>query len=546
MSDDTEERPSILVVDDRPDQLLALDAILAPLGVPIVHATSGEEALRQLLRGTFAVILLDVRLAGISGLETAELIKSRERTRFIPIIFMTGVDNREQTAITRAYSAGAVDFVFKPFEPEVLRSKVAVFVDLFRQQRRLAEQEHRLRDAERQQLELEHARELLQSEARYREILEAALDAIIIVDSDGCVAMMNRAAERMFGVPSKSAVGTPVARFFDAPDEHFFADGCDVPGEVARRAPTARSGGPRAYTGCRKNGERFPIEMSVSCLESDGQRSYTLIVRDISESVRQAEALRAAISARSRFLASMSHELRTPINAVLGYNSLLIDGVYGPLTPEQLQGIERSQKATRHLLDLVNDILDLSKIEAGKVDIAMEPVRFPDIISDIFVTVQPLANDHGSSLALESTADPATIKSDPRRMRQILLNLLSNAIKFGDGKPIRAVYGRNDRGDVTVDIVDQGPGIAAADRERIFREFEQLNQPTRHSGTGLGLSISRRLADALGGSLCVESELGRGSTFRLTIPVEPSNPPPEKDESAAAFTPRRSQRSNAN
>ena len=136
MSDDTEERPSILVVDDRPDQLLALDAILAPLGVPIVHATSGEEALRQLLRGTFAVILLDVRLAGISGLETAELIKSRERTRFIPIIFMTGVDNREQTAITRAYSAGAVDFVFKPFEPEVLRSKVAVFVDLFRQQRR--------------------------------------------------------------------------------------------------------------------------------------------------------------------------------------------------------------------------------------------------------------------------------------------------------------------------------------------------------------------------------------------------------------------------
>jgi PAS domain S-box-containing protein len=523
MSDATAERAAILVVDDRPDQLLALDAILAPLGEPVVHATSGEDALRELLRGSFAVILLDVRLAGISGLETAELIKSRERTRYIPIIFMTGVDNREQTAIMRAYSAGAVDFVFKPFEPEVLRSKVAVFVDLFRQQRRLADQEHRLRDAERQQLDLEHAHELLQSEAKYREILEAALDAIIITDTDGRVAMMNHAAEDMFGESAATAVGAAVTRFFDTHDEQFYVDGCDKPGEMGRESSEERPGSPRAYTGRRANGDLFPIEMSVSCLESDDRRSYTLIVRDVSERVRQAEALRAAMSARSRFLASMSHELRTPINAVLGYNSLLIDGLYGELNQEQLQGIERSQKATRHLLDLVNDILDLSKIEAGKVDIATEPVRVPDIISDIFVTVQPLADEHGSTLALESTAEAATINSDARRLRQILLNLLSNAIKFGEGKPIRAVYGRTDRGDVVIDIIDRGPGIAPSDQDRIFREFEQLNQVSRQSGTGLGLPISRRLAEALKGSLTVDSKPGEGSTFRLTIPAEPSN-----------------------
>ena len=146
---DAAGKVDILIVDDNPHQLIALEAILEPLGQHIVRATSGDDALRQLLKGDFAAILLDVRMDGMSGLETAKVIKSRERTRLIPIIFITGMDDREEAAVTRAYSAGAVDYIVKPFQPEVLRSKVSVFVELHRQQHRISDQERRLRESDR-------------------------------------------------------------------------------------------------------------------------------------------------------------------------------------------------------------------------------------------------------------------------------------------------------------------------------------------------------------------------------------------------------------
>src|SRR5213075_1549637 len=143
------------------------------------------------------------------------------------------------------------------------------------------------------------------------------------------------------------------------------------------------------------------------------------------------------MSSRSRFYASMSHELRTPINAVLGYSTLLLENIYGPLNEKQTEGIQRTQRAAKHLLELVNDVLDLSKIEAVKIDLRLQPVSFPTIIEELFVTVRPLADKYGSKLALAFEGAPITIVSDPRRVRQILLNLLSNAIKFGRAKPIR-------------------------------------------------------------------------------------------------------------
>ena len=161
--------------------------------------------------------------------------------------------------------------------------------------------------------------------------------------------------------------------------------------------------------------------------------------------------LERAMTARSRFYASMSHELRTPINAVLGYSTLLLERIYGPLNDKQAEGIERTQKAARHLLELVNDVLDLSKIEAGKIDLRLQPVAFPALIEDLFVTVRPLADEHGSALSLErcpASEEPIKIISDPRRVRQILLNLLSNAIKFGEGKPIRVACSATDDGGV--------------------------------------------------------------------------------------------------
>jgi len=361
----------------------------------------------------------------------------------------------------------------------------------------------------------------------------------------------------MFGTTTTDAIGSSITRFF--PD----SVGSDTMSTLCSAADQQRGDAgnlaiavlPHSFTARRANGVTFPIEASVSCLDTQAGRTYTLIVRDISERVRHEEALRdqaeslsdsarelktlneelhrrqldleRAMTARSRFYASMSHELRTPINAVLGYSTLLLERIYGPLNEKQAEGIERSQKAARHLLELVNDVLDLSKIEAGKIDLRLQPVEFPGLIEDLFVTVRPLADEHGSSLSLEVEGDaPIRVVSDPRRVRQILLNLLSNAIKFGRGRPIRVLCSRTADAGVQVEVIDQGEGISREDQERIFHEFVQLGKTQLQDGTGLGLPISRRLAELLSGELAVESSPGNGSTFRLRLPSSAEPRPP--------------------
>ncbi|HEY4733003.1 MAG: ATP-binding protein [Gemmatimonadaceae bacterium] len=400
----------ILLVDDRPENLLALEAILEPLGQILIRADSGPDALRCVLESEFAMILLDVQMPGMNGFEVAEIIKSRERSRTIPIIFLSAI-SKEDAYVFKGYSMGAVDYVFKPFNPDVLRSKVSVFVDLFRKQRELQEQGELLREAEKRELDLEHRTSMLEAEAR----------------SAAKLTQMNE--------------------------------------ELHRRQV----------------------------------------------------ALEQAMGARNRFYASMSHELRTPINAVIGYSTLMLDNIYGPLNAKQKEGLQRTLKAARHLLELVNDVLDLSKIEAGKIELSLQPVMFPSLIEDLFVTVRPLADEYGSTLSLEMESAPFNVVSDPRRVRQVLLNLLSNAIKFGEGKPIRVTCKQTDDHGVDIAVIDQGVGIAQEDTSRIFEEFVQVSE-SKQPGTGLGLPISRRLAQLLDGSLTVSSTPGEGSTFRLILP----------------------------
>ncbi len=544
------DQVEILIVDDRPENLLALEAILEPLGQKLVRAHSGEEALRMLLRHDFAVVLLDVQMPGMNGFETAQMIKSRERTRHIPIIFLTAI-SKEEDYVFRGYQVGAVDYMSKPFQPDVLRAKVAVFVDLHIKQKRLAEQESMLREGERRMTELRHMREMLQSEARFREIVSTAMDAIVLFDEQDKITLFNGAAERMFKCAAAKAVGRSIAEFFkeagsvdevrkiiDRGRGDRDANGTSDSHEVQPVSP---------LTGSRETGETFPVEVSISSFEGKDGKQYTLIVRDISERVRQEEALRdqavalartmaelqlaneelnrrqedleRAMTARSRFYASMSHELRTPINAVLGYSTLLLENIYGPLNEKQTEGIQRTQRAAKHLLELVNDVLDLSKIEAGKIDLRLQPVNFPSLVEELFVTVRPLADKYGTKLAIEGDErGPVTVVSDPRRVRQVLLNLLSNAIKFGGAKPIRVHVQRTPDDGVSIAVIDQGEGIPAEDQERIFQEFVQLGKTQLQEGTGLGLPISRRLAELLHGALTLESEEGKGSTFRLTLP----------------------------
>ena len=532
------EDAPILIVDDRVENLVALEAILQPLGHSIIRAGSGQEALRQLLLHEFAVILLDVQMPGMNGFETANLIKARDRSSHTPIIFLTAI-SKEEEYVFEGYSAGAVDYMFKPFNSAILRSKVAVFVDLYLKNMQLRRQGELLRDSELRELELEHRGQLVESEARYSDVVNAALDAILTFGEDRCITLFNKAAEKTFRIPASAAMGEPIDRFFPrlGPSETL-----QTPGGTDKQHPTPLG----VATGRRADGEEFPAEYSLSSLMQRSERVYTMILRDISarraaEEAQQAQALslantteelrvlneamnqrtielERAMGARSRFYANMSHELRTPINAILGYTSLLLDGIYGPLADPQVTSIERTHKAANHLLELVNDILDLSKIEAGKMELQVEPVRFPDLLQDLFVTVESVAEQHGVELSLEGRSEPFSIASDARRLRQILLNLLSNAIKFGGRKPVRAVWGAREDDGLFIEVIDQGAGIAPEDQEKIFDEFVQLDNEQGSQGTGLGLPISRRLAELLGGDLTVISAPGEGSTFRLSLP----------------------------
>jgi PAS domain S-box-containing protein len=540
-------RASILMVDDRPENLIALEAILEPLGHELVRASSGEEALRQILRRDFAVILLDVQMPGMNGFETARLVKSRERTRHLPIIFLTAI-NKDEEYVFEGYAHGAVDYMFKPFNPAILRSKVTVFVDLYVKNEQLRRQGERLRESERRQLELEHRARLQESEARYGEIVGAATEAIITFGADRRIMLFNDAAEQTFGWTQDQALGMSVSDLFRPPLDD---------AAIERLAAESTESAVRSeLTGQRRDGTEFPAEVGVSGLDLEAERVYTLIARDISERRRAEEALRHqaeslaatgeelralneelsrrqeelqnAMTARSRFYASMSHELRTPINAILGYTSLMLENVYGPMSEQQMFGLERAKKAAEHLLELVNDVLDLSKIEAGKMEVLVEPVVFPDLVRELFVTVEPLAKHEGSTLALQGATEPFAVATDPRRVRQILLNLLSNALKFGRGEPVTVTCRRRADDGVEIDVEDRGRGIPANQRDSIFEEFVQLTNEQEpglsEQGTGLGLPISRRLAELLGGSLSVvHSEVDAGSTFRLSLPpVDPA------------------------
>ena len=554
-SGQTAEQPPrvarVLIVDDRPENLLALEAVLEPLGHKVVRANSGPEALRALLRDDYAVILLDVQMPEMNGFETAEMIKLREKSRFTPIIFLTAL-NKEEQHVFQGYSVGAVDYMSKPIQPEVLRSKVAVFVELYLKNEELRDKDRRLQEAERTSLQVRHEQQLSETEARFEEILASANDAILTFDEERRIQLFNRAAESMFGYDARRARGMEVLSLI--------ASGCRD--EVAEAVTTlqhgqASDGRTLLVEGINARGESISIELSLSRKESASGAEYTLIGRDVRERLAAEAALRSraeelrslnvelkrrqhelerAIGARSRFYASMSHELRTPINAILGYSSLMLDRIYGELNTSQSAGLERTHRAAKHLLELVNDILDLSKMEAGKIELYVGPVTFPGVIEELFATVRPLADKNGSELAMCESKPVITIVSDARRVRQILLNLFSNAIKFGAGRDIGVEYTATEDGGVRIGVRDRGNGIGPQDIERIFEEFVQIGDNTRE-GTGLGLAISKRLAQLLGGTLEVESEVGVGSTFWLTLPQEHqagSDPGTTKESAANA------------
>jgi signal transduction histidine kinase len=277
-----------------------------------------------------------------------------------------------------------------------------------------------------------------------------------------------------------------------------------------------------AITLMRQESGEFPVE-TVRLMQTLASQSVLAIqnARLFREIAEKSEELALASQHKSQFLANMSHELRTPLNAILGYAELLVDGIYGPL-PDRPKGVlERIQNNGRHLLALINDVLDLAKIEAGQLTLTLENYSLPEVVQSVVTATEPLAVAKGLKFITVLQDNLPIAHGDARRVSQILLNLVGNAIKFTDHGEVE-IRAATDKSQFVLTVRDTGPGIADADQDLIFGEFQQIdNSNTRKKGgTGLGLAISKRMVEMQGGTISVESGLGQGSTFRVILPVQ--------------------------
>ena len=377
-------------------------------------------------------------------------------------------------------------------------------------------------------------------QARLAAILDIADDAIITVDRDQRITLFNQGAEKIFGYAAAEVLGQPLelllpARFHAIHRRHIgvFAASPDPARRMAER---------QDIYGTRKDGTEFPAEASIARLDLAGETSFTVILRDITARKRIEQTLRdqnaeleRAIQAKDRFLANMSHELRTPLNAIIGFTGTLLMRLPGPLTVDQERQLKTIQASGRHLLSLINDLLDLAKIESGKVVLSPEPVVCQELIAEVLASLRPLAEQKGLRFTATSPAEPIVLRTDRRALSQILINLANNAIKFTDEGEIVVLLRPTTNGPdasspvagpssfVAFEVRDTGIGIQPEDQARLFEAFAQGKTSTRaHMGSGLGLHLSRRLAELLGGRIEVRSEHGRGSSFTLVVPHYPT------------------------
>ncbi len=382
-------------------------------------------------------------------------------------------------------------------------------------------------------------------EMRVMQLVDAVSEGVITIDADERVVFLNRAAETIFGVRAADARRSRIQRFIMSP--------------LPSRFDTVPSG-LIELTGVAADGREFPVEGSVSRLDTETGPLLTIVLRDVTEQRamleerRAREALEAANRAKTEFLSRMSHELRTPLNAVLGFSHLLRVDPLQPPTLDQLERIQHIENAGAHLLALVNDVLDLSRVESGQMLVAHDPLPLGPVVAESFGMVAALAAERSVELLVD-TGDDAVgpppdkasaaardgpwVVGDPVRWRQVIVNLLSNAVKYNHvGGQVTLSY-RVDAERCTVRVADTGVGIAADQLERLFEPFNRLGaEKSGVEGTGIGLVLSRRLTELMGGTLGVHSEVGHGTTATLTLQRTRRPPPaPHTDAMPSAHAP---------
>jgi PAS domain S-box-containing protein len=501
-------RVKLLLVDDDRDNLLALEAILEPLHQELMLAQSGPDALRLCLDHKFAVILLDVRMPDMDGFETAELIRLRKQSRHTPILFLTAYRSDEQ--LFRGYDLGAVDFLFKPIVPEILQSKVSVFVELSRSEQLLQRQ----------------AEELTRAEQRFRAVLEAAPDAMVITNREGVIELANFSSDALFGYSRENLIGRDIRLLI--PDW----EPLPAANHPARPSETR-------LVGVRGDGSSFPARITRSPFQASGSWLITTAIRDATDQV-QAEARihkinaelerrvaerTAALSysndALRQFAWAASHDLQEPIRTVLSYSQWL--AVAGPETPgesrERMLHIIQDHAARLYqLLGALRQYVQVS--ESGAAESAKgnwTPVDCNAVLRQVTANLQSLIEETDAKVEWDQLP---TVPGLEVLFVQLFQNLIANGIKYrSNAPPVIRVHTETVDGNWIFSVEDNGMGIDPKYRDYIFGVFRRLH---RAGGTGMGLAICRAVVERMGGRIWLHSSApGKGSVFRFSVPSRP-------------------------
>lgn len=541
----------VLIVEDSRTQAEALRFILESEGFQVAVAPDAVTALALLGDRTFDVILSDVHMPKMDGFEFCARVKEAASTREVPVILLTS--RNDPLAIVQGLEAGADNFITKPYEPAYLLDRVRTMLANRSRKKRMTVgvdvtflgRQFVINSDKEQILDLlvstfeeivRSNRDLAARTEELHSILESIGEGVVVADNEGRLVLHNRTAEEILG--AQTLASNPA----DWQKQGVFRAINDNSPIAQDRLPLERARHGEAIDDEEMLVQARGSDVGDTCLavsarplrdERGSIRGGVIAFRDINERKR-AQALmetqavelaqakdRAEQESRykSQFLANMSHEFRTPLNAIIGFSELLSEQSMGSLNERQKEFVGYVMQGGRHLLALINDILDLSRVEAGRLQLTCDWIAPEDLIEEVRQMVTPMADKHGISLVLTSSGSLPKIYADHVRLKQILYNLLSNGIKFNHrhGRVSLDVFEEADL--ICWSISDTGVGIREDDLSRLFREFERLeHRGPQPEGTGLGLALTKRLVELHGGSIHVESLAGQGSTFTVRLP----------------------------